>query len=163
MSDAVNNGPARDQREDGAHRGQDPALAEAKAKKAHDQAAEYRRKAKGDGPLAKYRRLQAEGMDTVADQRRHEAGQLRTKLAKAKADEAPGVKHVKRTVASTAAEGLVPKAAAQPGPEGGLKPRRRLARVGGPRRARWPSPTSRPSQANPRWPARPPNRKEPQP
>jgi hypothetical protein len=115
MSDAVDNGPRATSAKT-AHIEAKIRHAEAKAKKAHDQAAVYRRKAKGDGPLAKYRKLQADGMDNVADQHRARVNQLRAELAKAKADEAARhVKHVKRTVASTAAEGLVSKAAAQPG------------------------------------------------
>jgi hypothetical protein len=137
MSDAVDNGPRATSAKT-AHIEAKIRHAEAKAKKAHDQAAVYRRKAKGDGPLAKYRKLQADGMDNVADQHRARANQLRAELAKAKADEAARhVKHVKRTVASTAAEGLVPKAAAQPGrPKAGQG--KEVANLARPSLGRWP-------------------------
>jgi hypothetical protein len=106
-------GAARNQREDRAYRGPDQA-AEAKAKKAHDQAA-----ALGGGPRATARwPSPASCRPTAWTVRRPAPGQgqqLRADLAKAKADEAArNVKHVKRTVASTAAEGLVPKQQARP-------------------------------------------------
>jgi hypothetical protein len=148
LSDAVKNGPALKSAETARIQARID-LAEQRAKTASSQAGEYRRKAGKNGPMAWYWRQAAEGMDTVAAQRRHEAGQLRTKLAKAKADEATEeAKRVKRTVASTAAEGLTPKAAGQGG-------RAKAGQVA--------KPDVQASQANPRWPARPPNRKEPQP
>lgn len=121
MSDAVKNGP-RATSAKVAHIEAQIRLHEAKERKARDQSAAHRKRANGDGPLAKYRKLQADGMANVADQHRGKANQLRTDLAKAKADEAAqNVKHVKRTVASTAAEGLTPKQQARPAPPGRAK------------------------------------------
>jgi hypothetical protein len=109
LKDSVKNGPAIKS----ATRARIEArieLAEQRAKTAERRATEAsRRAAKGNGPLAWYRRQEAEAHKTVAEQRRHEADQLRTKLAKAKAAEtAKQEKHIKRTVASTAAAGLIP-------------------------------------------------------
>jgi hypothetical protein len=66
--------------------------------------------------LAKSRKLRADALEAMADRHRAKANQLQADLAKTRAAEAAKHrKHVKRTVASTAASGLVPNDRARPG------------------------------------------------
>lgn len=130
LADAVKNGPraatARVRHLEARIR-----LAEAKAAKASQQASAYRAKAKGDGPLAKYRKLQADGMTDVANQRRGEADRLKVKLAKLKADQAGrDARHARHFVSSTrdefgtapASPGQRPGQVAKPGRASGQPP-----------------------------------------
>lgn len=115
LREAVKNGP-RMQQARAAHTEAQIRLAETRAKAAHDKAAGLKRRAKGDGPLAKSRKLRADALEAIADRHRAKANQLQAALAKTRAAEAAKHrKHVKRTVASTAASGLVPNDQARPG------------------------------------------------
>jgi hypothetical protein len=115
LREAVKNGP-RMQQARTAHTEAQIRLAETRAKAAHDKAAGLKRRAKGDGPLAKSRKLRADALEAMADRQRAKANQLQADLAKTRAAEAAKHrKHVKRTVASTAASGLVPNDRARPG------------------------------------------------
>lgn len=116
LRDAIENGP-RATAAKATHIEARIKLADAKASSLQQSANNHARKAKGDGPMAKYHRGQAAVLANAADRRRAEANDLRVDLAKAKADEAARhAKHVTRTEASTAAEGLTPKTPGQGGP-----------------------------------------------
>jgi hypothetical protein len=115
LREAVKNGP-RMQQARAAHTEAQIRLAETRAKAAHDKAAGLKRRVKGDGPLAKSRKLRADALEAAADRHRAKANQMQADLAKTRAAEAAKHrKHVKRTVASTSASGLVPNDQAHPG------------------------------------------------
>lgn len=111
LAQSVKNGP-RAAKAKADHMDSQIRTAEAKAKVASDRAKDARRRAKkGGGPLAKLRATQADILDGSAASHRKRANQL--KVAKAKLAERETRKAVQeakpgRTVASTAAAGLVP-------------------------------------------------------
>lgn len=101
LAEAVRTGP-RAANAKTAHLEAQIRMHEARAKQAQDAAATHRRRATGDGPLAKSRRIRAEAQATVADRHRAAANRLRTELAKLKADRAAqDARHEARVVAST--------------------------------------------------------------
>jgi DNA repair exonuclease SbcCD ATPase subunit len=104
LVEAVRNGP-RATNAKAAHLEAQIRMHEARAKQAQDAAATHRRRATGDGPLAKSRRIRADAQATVADRHRAAANRLRTELAKLKADRAAqDAKHARHVVASTTDE-----------------------------------------------------------
>jgi ElaB/YqjD/DUF883 family membrane-anchored ribosome-binding protein len=91
---------------------------ETRAKTLLGKSSAHRRKAKG-GPLAKWHKAQANSLATAAERHRNRANRLREDLANAKAREAKRrFKETKKTVASTAADGLIPIPAAKPVKQG---------------------------------------------